>query len=400
MRVNRLFVYAGAASALLISSQIKGQQPRQPQQRPAAAAAMQVRVYDVSEIVGLRPDYPYRGAVLPTTLGDKPAFGGAAVGGGMMPGGLGGTGFGGVGGGFFQIADPGGSGGSFAGEGIVSSGGGIGVETAGPSVMIDDLINAIQTTIEADWEDIDGTGGVIAVLGTTLIIRQTPAAHEQIQDLLTALGTASAGSTAVTIEAHWLLLGAEELAQLIPSGEDAKRGTQISREALQELDEKASAYRGRITCFSNQIVHIVSGNRRTVITGAVPTVGMGTSAYAPNVAYPNAGVLLQVRPSLLPDRRAAILNVTSTVTGWEDGGEPVRIGATFLAGEKDGVSLPGGTAETSIDRVNMPTHHLETALRAPVGEPVLVGGMTVPHAAAAEKSPQLYLIVELTTDQP
>lgn len=406
MKANRLGACV-LATAALVCSRLDAQQPRQPEQRrPQAGEKMQVQVYDVSDIVSLRPDYPYRGAILPTTLEGRPgAAGGGAGGLGGMPGGFGGGGLGGgMGGGLFQIADPGSAGGfgggGFAGPAIVSSGGGMGVETAGPSVTIDDLINAIQVTIEAEWQDIDGVGGVIARLGTNLIIRQTPSVHEQIEDLLRALGTAGAGSSAVTIDAWWMLLGSDELAQLVPNGDENERKGRVDRAALKELAENSAAYRGRITCFSNQTVHIVSGNRRTVMTGAVPTVGMGTSAYQPILAYPNAGVLLQVRPSLLQDRRSAILSVTSTVTGWEDAGDPVRIGATFLPGEKEGVSVPGGTAETSIDRVNMPTHHLETALRVPVGEPVLVGGMTVPQGDAAEKSPQLYLVVEVTTDRP
>lgn len=408
MKANRLGVCV-LATAALVCSRLDAQQPRQPEQRrPQAGEKMQVQVYDVSDIVSLRPDYPYRGAILPTTLEGRPgASGGGAggMGGGMGGGGFGGGGLGGgMGGGLFQIADPDGTagglgGGGFAGPAIVSSGGGMGVETAGPSVTMDDLINAIQATIDAEWQDIDGVGGVIARLGTNLIIRQTPGVHEQIQHLLTALGTSGAGSAAVTIEAHWLLLGPEELAQLVPRN-DKQQSTRIDRTALKELGDKASIYRGRITCFSNQTVHMVSGKRRTVVTGAIPTVGLGASAYQLILTYPNTGVLLQVRPSLLPDRRAAILNITSTVTAWEDAGGPVRIGATSLPGEKHGVPLAGGTAETSIDRVNMPTQHLETALRMPVGEPVLVGGMTVPQGDAAEKSLQLYLIVEITTDKP
>lgn len=364
---------------------------------------MEVRVYDVSDIVGQRPDFPYRGAILPTTLDERqrfPASGGFGAGGlGGMPGGIGGVGFGGgAGGGLFQIADPGGSG---VGGGMpLLPGGEAGVNSPAPPIAISDLIEAIQETTEAEWRDIDGVGGVIAVLGTTLVIRQTPSVHEQIKDLLSALETTGAGSTAVTIDALWLQLGSEELDQLLSRSEDGKQRARIDRTALKELADNSTVYRGRITCFSNQTVHIVSGNRRTVMTGAVPTVGMGTSAYQPILAYPNAGVLLQVRPSLLQDRRSAILSVTSTVTAWEDAGDPVRIGATFLPGEKEGVSAPGGTAETSIDRVNMPTHHLETALRVPVSEPVLVGGMTVPEGGAAEKGKQLYLVVEITADQP
>ena len=64
-------------------------------------------------------------------------------------------------------------------------------------------------------------------------------------------------------------------------------------------------------------------------------------------------------------------------------------------------ACPGGTAEISIDRVNMPTQRLETALRVPLGEPVLVGGMTFPESGAADNlgsSRQLYLILEVQRD--
>lgn len=382
----------------------------QTQKRPAAAGQeFIVRVYDVSELLAARPDYPYRGAILPTTEVQEPKP--AETPGGMLGGmggiGGGGMGGGGMGGGFFQVADPGAEGTSesavrsFYPHPGIAAAAGVG-SPAQSSFSIEDLKYAIIESTQAEWEETQGRGGTITALGTMLIVRQAPAVHEQIEEILKALQAGGGATATLTVEAWWLPLTPEEVGQLAPAENGEEPGKAgIDRAALKELAGQVRGYRGRISCFSGQTVHVVSGSRRTVVTGAIPTVGMGVAAYTPSVAYPNVGVLLQVRPLRLSESGAAILDVTSTVTGWEDAGEPLRIGATFLPGEKEGVRIAGGQAETAIDRVNMPTQHLATTVRVPLGAPVLVGGMSAPslHSSQAGEGEnsgrQLYLIVEV-----
>lgn len=176
--------------------------------------------------------------------------------------------------------------------------------------------------------------------------------------------------------------------------------------------------------------------------------------------------MLQITPSLLPGSRSALLDVQSTVTRWdgspeadnaaarsaaieagrsestaavaepadgEDSGPaerrsgdrpsrrtPVRgaMGPMGPGGMGSGMMMGGGmgmpgmsTDEKSrerpavglaVDRVNIVAQQLATSLRVPLGQPVLVGGMTFPESPTrAETGEQLYLVIEVTVqDEP
>ncbi len=175
---------------------------------------------------------------------------------------------------------------------------------------------------------------------------------------------------------------------------------------LKELANKNPSHQGRLSCYNDQTVHLVSGNRRTVVVNVIPTVGFGALGYTPQVAFPNVGLLLQVRPTVDPDRKFAVLNVTSTVTQWEEPGEPFKITTKYEGGEKEGMVTKGGSTEVTIDRVNLNTQHLGTTVRMPVGKPVLIGGLSrmgtdlQTKANPDDKSRQLYLIITITVNEP
>jgi hypothetical protein len=80
--------------------------------------------------------------------------------------------------------------------------------------------------------------------------------------------------------------------------------------------------------------------------------------------------------------------VQEAVTRGDEPGESVKL----QAGTDDDDSTP----VVQIDRLNVAAQQFATSVRMPLGEPVLVGGMTFPAREKGAAEEQLFLIVELT----
>jgi hypothetical protein len=438
-----LFVTWLALSAELASAQQDGDDPDR----------LVTKVYRVADLVLPTPNYSFRGVFLPglrgsTAAGGHEGLGGATMGGysGGGMGGMGGAGGGmGGGGGFFtvpdepsadapsatanpassariesdrailkQVAPP--SGGGGRGMGGMMSGQ---VPHEGSSVRftLDDLITAIQRSIEPNSWDEDGGPGSIYPLGNMLIISQTNRNHEQIQQLLSTLRSEGAVPRSISIEAYWLLLSDDELESLASDGKSST-GSVVKADALAELTRDKKACRAQLTCFDGQTVHVVSGNVKSLVSSLIPVVGQagadspealasgigglqqglirttqlqagGRAAmpvqqvqaqtprtqvgYQPVVTTINLGALLQVTPTMSDD--AVVLDLQSVVVSGATDQKPVEF--------KDLVSL---------DRLDIVTQQLMTTLRVPSGRAVIAGGMTMEPGQDTEAS-QLYLVV-------
>ena len=379
----------------------------------------EIRAYRVADLLMPAPNYPYRGG-LPTAGSLDPL--GRMVGGGM--GGLGGgfsappTGAqsgGGFGGGMFSVRAGATQAAPQMGTGGQGQPGALGGFGGGGSAIrrplgrdIDELIDTIMSTVDPEsWDDVGGPGS-IACFGGLLLIRQLPETHARIDDLLDTIR--SEGDTAQTavVDAHWLPLDADQLAQLL-GADSAKSGGRaplaVDPGALAKLAREVPGYRGRITCFSGQTVHLASGSRRSVVIGAIPVVG-SAPAYQPIMATPNLGVVLEVTPAL--GSEDAVVDLHSMVTEWREPDPPVRIGSPYAStrripmvpGEVE--ETPGGTASMEVDRLNIPAQQMSTTLRVPLGKPVLVGGLTLEptETASGEQTDrqrkQLYLVVRVS----
>ena len=405
------------APALMLGQENKADPNNKPK--------MILKVYRVADLFTPRPDYPYQSG-LPTTESLTPAygglgglggggvgFGGGGAGGGGGLGGLGGAGGGFGGGGLFQVPDTVPRVAQFGGEdgGLGSGAGGLGMDIGGmmgsgfgeESLRFtrNDLVNAITSSVMPEtWTDVGGEG-VCTPLGGLLLIKQTPEAHQQIEQLLGDIRTEGGSSQTVTVDATWLALTSEDFEKLVPKQDGGLAA--VDPALVKELAAKNPSHQGRITCYTDQTVHLVSGNRRTVIYSATPTVGFGSVGYTPQVVVPNEGLLLQVRPTVEADRKSAVLNVISTRTEWKDA-PPVTIKSEFQGASKDGMTTKGGTSEIAVDRVNLNTQHLGTTVRVPIGQPVLIGGLS--KVVVDENTPaefaeqQFYLIVKLTLNEP
>ena len=362
-----------------------------------------LKVYFISDLLLPRADHAFR-SVLPTTQprASRPAATSSGFGG--MGGGMGaGGGFGGGGGGFFQVADVG----SANQAETPSAPQNFGASAAPQRLSIDELIDAIKALVEPEsWVD-SGGEGVIRLLGNMLLVRQTAAAHEQIEAVVRSASQAQA--RLVTVDAYWLMLDAAQANRLTANtGAEANAASgsdgEVNRQELLALAQQAPTHRGSITCFSDQTVHIVSGNRRTVVTGAIPTVGVGVVGYTVVTAVPNIGLLLQLKPTLLPDG-SALVDLESSYTRWEEPGMPVAVPAKTAPVESGRsmreskvVGEAGPDEGATIDRVNLAAQEIGTTVRAPLGTPVLAGGMTLVDAAVgADAAKQFYLVIEVNS---
>ena len=397
------------------------------QQKADGMEAMVLRTYEVGDLIVDIHDYPYS-----DSLQRKQTVPGGAGTGGGFGGGAGGFG-GGGGGGLFSVPD-GDSASNLRGPRSARDGatfrlcqfGGGGAanaaDTAPGGITIDNLIDAIESTVAPKtWADNGGGDANIRPIGTVLVILQTPSMHDRIRDLLVQIRAASGSRKTLTIDARWVLLTSDDLDKLLlPNQHEVP---EVDPKRLAEFTRRPGSIRGITTCFSGQLVYLVSGTRPNVVSGYIPVVGSidtpdraehlvaqrraslirlvsDTSAnsfvrdahvgYQPTVEKPNLGALLEIRPTLTD--RTAVVDLKSTITA--------------LGQQQLPPSVDAQSADVPVvDRFAVETQEFATTLRVPLGKPVLVGGLTyVPPSQGAKpdgqqqpagEKPQLYLVLEV-----
>ena len=367
-RYALLAVILACAPQMCAAQDSFGSRPAQPKATATQDKGV-LRTYDVGDLVMNIHDHPYSDSVkrTPESLG-----GGRGGGGGM---GVVGGGFGGGG-----------------GTGI----GGREIATSGTeNITMDDLLRVLTTTIAATtWSDVGGTGNV-QPLGSSLVVWQSQAVHEQIEDLLKQLRAVSGERKTLTIDARWLLLNSDDLDQVILPNQNGP--PKVNRTLLANLTRRPTSLRGITTCFSGQTVYLVSGTRRNVVSSYIPVVGSldrpngnerfavrqngavmrfaadvpgfgggneSRVGYQPVVTTHNFGALLEIRPTTVRGTDMAVVDLKSTLT---------------VSGEPSGKTASRSLLAPSppiVDRIAIETQELATTLRMPLGQPILVGGLT------------------------
>ena len=309
------------------------------------------------------------------------------------------------------------------GGGRGKAGGGAGNQSlvSDSTIAMGDLVTVITRTIASNSWSENGGEGEIQALGTALVVWQTKDVHELIRELLNQIRVTSGHRTTLTVDARWLLLTSDELESVF--GHDSANPPVVDRKALAAFTRRAGSIRGITNCFSGQLVFLISGTRRNVVSGYIPVVGAienGDAAdslvslhsrprfqlvadglegrreshvgYQPIVETPNFGALLEIRPTSMGGAKSDVI---------------VELKSTLTAPSDMTIANPRGTAPTdsmapAVDRVSIETQELATTMRVPFGKPVLVGGMTyVPGSAKAAddskspEQPQLYLVLEI-----
>jgi len=245
-----------------------------------------------------------------------------------------------------------------------------------------DLI--IETVEPASWVQNGGTYSA-RYFGGMLVVNQRKANHEAIAQLLGQVR--AEGSRLVTVKAHWVLLGPQDLEMIIVKSDGKKTPAvqEIDALVLGKLGEKTVHYRAQTSCFNGQTVYVASGRARTVVTRVEAVLGDNIGLYNPDAQIIQSGAMIQITPMLGQDGKEAVVDVQSVVCEWDTPPAPTEI--------RTPTTRP--TSEM-LDRMNVLVQQLRTTVQVPMGKPVLVGGMTFEPSTKAANSPQMYLIIEVS----
>ena len=377
---------------------------------------MEIRIYDLGDLFAIAPPYPaqersdlvsngFSSLMFPNMVGQPQA---------TMQGGFGGMGgMGGMGGGFFSVPDhrqtlqspP-------ANRRVLHQ---LGEGSSAGQSSMDDLVNVIKVTIAPElWTE--ENGGSIAKLGNALIISADADTHEQIDAMLNLFRKRWGTVRTVSLEAYWLWMTEAELAPAMAEapaqptkGGDLKTFGLIKADAWKTILEDRrkpeskhrAGWRAKITCYNGQTVHTVSGTQRLAVVQVRPVMSRGDDnkpegriAYQPEVHLIQEGAALQVTPIAGVSGETVLLDIHSRVSLPEEQkpAPPQPVVGQFRA--------EGGPAEIVdvIDRERLLVQRFSTTLRVPVGEPMLVGGMTF-SSRPLPGEPNLYLFIKTAVQE-
>jgi hypothetical protein len=256
------------------------------------------------------------------------------------------------------------------------------------------LIEAVTSIVEPSTWDQYGGEGAIQPIGGALVVRQTSAVQSKVKELLEALRREGGTMRRLMVKARWLMLDDSQLTALTSNAEpnvQSGAGT-VNRNALKALPAETQRFAGQIVCFNGQTVHIISGRLESVVQSFIPVVGGSEVGYQPVILTPHVGALLQVTPSILPGEEMVLLDLHSCVTRWDSStthDQPRQM-------DNPSKSPKAAQYPVRMDRLRLAAQQFATSTRAPLNQPILVGGLTFPAKEPAENEGQLYLIVEVS----
>jgi len=316
-----------------------------------------IRMYNVQDLV-LGRDFPYRSAVLPPTSLEATT--------GWVT---------------YSEAGAGGFGDLFPAEapekaeelGRIAT-------TLSPSVLADLIMRTVDPQ---SWKDDERVK--IDRVGALLVVTQTLENQTKIAELLEQFRIAR---PMVAIEAKWVLLEDAQVPKLFGAAGAKRTVPPIVTEAAFAEAKAQVIYRGQITCFDRQTVHIASGRAQTLMLDLEPVVAEAAVGWDPTLNPLLWGALLELTPALSPDRKSVTMKVHSMIT---EGKEVTTRTIEASVGDK---AVPPTKGEVDLPEFLM--HTFRTTVQAPLDKGVLIGGMTSPEALDGKV---LYLILEVSASQ-
>lgn len=284
--------------------------------------------------------------------------------GGVAGGEAGGMGGGMGGGGMFNVPDnvlP-----QFGGGGMGGMGGGM--MGGGGAVTIPDRMTreALETVLydhlsddDTEWEQMSGSGGKLSIVGSMLIVTHTAAVHDRVGGLLQALRQGGKNSPNVQVDVRVVEIASEQ----------GTAAVLANAETIEKLASDPSAARLTIRCGNNRVATVSSGLRRSYVVSLTPVVGSNGAiaavasrdvAYRPETASLLLGMFGRIKPEIEEDQKSGRLH----------------LGIRLASGPEEVVSATFGTGQ-SIDRVELETAELETAIVTPAETWTLAGNVAV-----------------------
>jgi hypothetical protein len=171
----------------------------------------------------------------------------------------------------------------------------------------------------------------------------------------------------------------------------AKLPIEVTDDALKQAGAKVM-HQGQVTCFNGQAVYLAAGRVERYLADVevqvVPSLALAIVNTTTDVIF--CGALLQVRPMLFADRDSATLDVFAEVGDLEE----VRV--KRLPPIRGKAAGDATLLEAHVELPRIAIHSLHTAITAPLGKSVLVGGMTDPQA---KKGEMLYLVLKVSASK-
>jgi hypothetical protein len=221
---------------------------------------------------------------------------------------------------------------------------------------IANFASKLQSIVAVDsWTDNGGLEGVIQVMDDSLLIRQTPANHKQIAELLASLRSAA---VPIRIDVRWLSVPARVM--------DAVSEVQGSVRVLKKIDDEpllnenptAVVDRIELSAYSGDPLLATSGTRIPYVSDLEPVVGSGAVGFDPTISMIDAGASLRGSAYVLPGDEVRLDLVAGHVTLTEM--------ATFSAGQDVAVIQTPRVADRT----------MAIRMTAPLGKPVVVGAVS------------------------
>jgi len=265
---------------------------------------------------------------------------------------------------------------------------------------VEEMIVLITETVDqTSWRRAGGDPGSIRALQGQLVVTQTPANHQKIQNLLDTLRVAVVDLPMLSVQARWLAVAPETATKLLAAG-----GAPIEVKE-EHLKGATTVYRGVTAGFNGQLVHLAKGRGQSFLTGMEPVVAENASAMRPVVEKVLWGVVLEVRPTLSADRGSITLDLRSAVSDPDPsqakaGAIRVKLGKGAPGGPKP-AHTPSAPTQT-LDRLAFLVQTLRTTVKMPLDKPMLIGAMTEAASAGPGKTEgkTLLLVVKVTAAKP
>jgi len=402
---------------------------RSPRDRYEPDVALQIRLYDLSDLFAVSPNYPASNfnefetsrQFFPAALAQQRGMsgGGGSFGGGGGQGG-GGGGYGAGAGGVFNIP----VGPQFAAP--LQEGGNLNMQAA--QVTLQQLVATIQATVKPDMWGENSTSARIEFLGNTLLITASEEMHTQINHLLNLFREHWGKRRTVSVQTWWIRADSGVTSDLIDDETTETVGAGVVAENRwkeffsKAKEEKKIAFSSTLTGHNNQTLHAVSGKQVCVTVGAEPIETNDLQWHVKDLEELESGPSqLDVDEESLPynlgllGRKKRIVGFRPVNTFFHDGAviqlTPLATrGGNFVildlqaklnelvggeGGEKISVAKDEGETSIELDDMDYQSCRFSSTLRCPKGQVVLAGSMTSDPSAESE-TPEILVFVRVS----
>ncbi len=236
--------------------------------------------------------------------------------------------------------------------------------TAVDQGSLEELAHIVQALVRHDdWVDNGGSIARLVINQETFIISAPEDMHKEVEALIAQMRTQRSSAALVSVQAHWVVVKAEELDALV-KGAGGKALIEITDDAMNLFKVTAS---GRTTAFAGQLTHVQSQMTRSYIHSIEPVVATSAVGYSVDVREALTTAALEVRVDLSNDQKFATVNLLS------------RMSESQVMDAKGGDALePAGSIQPRVSG----ELSSRTTVRIPVGKRMLIGGMTFPRSAS------------------